>query len=392
MIHLKIFFKDRISRALGLAFMLLGYTFGSWAATIPALKQRLDLDEAELGMLLLLLPAGVIIMNLGSVPLLARFGASKLTVIALPTTAFLFALPHLMPDQFMTGVCLFMAGAFFSSTNMAVNTCTTTYEDHANVKIISTSHGLWSAGAMMGAAISSLSVGVGLHPSIYGLMLGIIITLVSLSVLSGQLDLIPRRSHMHADQDLSSPKFTMPNSALWLLIIISICVCLTEGTMVDWSSVYMSEVVHAPDTLVGFGYAIFAFFMSSGRFFGDVLTSKFSGKQVLLYCGILAFTGLNICIWTTSIVVALIGCAVVGAGVSMGSPMLYAAASRVGGLRQGVGLATMNTFAMIGYLGGPALLGFIARTYALTTAFAVVAFATLIWIFVVKTKVSNQFE
>ncbi len=350
------------------------------------------LDEAQLGMLLLMLPAGVIIMNLGSVPLLIRLGASKLTLITLPLTAILFTFPHTVPGIFLTGLSLFVAGASFSTANMAVNTCTTNYEDQNNIKIISTAHGLWSVGAMLGAAVCSLLVGNGIHPSWYGLGLCCLITVAAISFLRDNLEQVPRTSHLHKVEDNSSPKFAMPNAALWLLIVISICVNLTEGTMVDWSSVYMAEVVNAPETMIGFGYAVFAFFMSAGRFFGDALASRFSGRRVLLVCGVLAFMGLNICIWSHSIVPALMGCAITGAGVSMGSPMLYAAASRVQGMSQGVGLATMNTFAMLGYLGGPALLGFVARNYSLPTAFGVVAFATLVWIVVVRFKVKSQFE
>ena len=390
--HLSDFFKDRISLALGLSFLLLGFTFGSWASTIPYLMARLRLDEAQLGMLLLMLPAGVIIMNLGSVPLLLRLGASKLTMITLPLTAILFTIPHAVPGIFLTGISLFVAGASFSTANMAVNTCTTNYEDHGQVKIISTAHGLWSVGAMMGAAVASLVVGIGIHPSLYGLTLFSIILIATLTFLLRELEKVPRTSHLHENDENTSPKFKMPNAALWLLIIISICVNLTEGTMVDWSSVYMAEVINAPETMIGFGYAVFAFFMAAGRFFGDALASRFSGRKVLLACGVLAFTGLNICIWSRAIVPALMGCAIIGAGVSMGAPMLYAAASRVEGMGQGVGLATMNTFAMMGYLGGPALLGFVARTYSLPIAFGVVAFATLIWIGVVQFRVQSQFD
>ncbi len=390
--HLRDFFKDRISLALGISFLLLGFTFGSWASTIPYLMDRLMLDEAQLGMLLLMLPAGVIIMNLGSVPLLVRLGASNLTLITLPLTALLFTIPHAVPGIILTGLSLFVAGASFSTANMAVNTCTTNYEDHGQVKIISTAHGLWSVGAMLGAAVSSLLVGIGIHPSVYGLGLFCAILIAVFLFLLGELEKVPRTSHLHEIDENSTPRFVMPNAALWLLIVISICVNLTEGTMVDWSSVYMAEVVHAPETMIGFGYAVFAFFMSAGRFFGDALASRFSGRRVLLACGVLAFLGLNICIWSSSVSLALTGCAIIGAGVSMGAPMLYAAASRVQGMGQGVGLATMNTFAMMGYLGGPALLGFIARNYSLQTAFGVVALATVIWIGVVRFKVKSQFD
>jgi hypothetical protein len=40
----------------------------------------------------------------------------------------------------------------------------------------------------------------------------------------------------------------------------------------------------------------------------------------------------------------------------------------------------MNTFAMVGFLSGPALIGFIARAASLPVAFAIVAAVCLFWV------------
>ena len=49
-------------------------------------------------------------------------------------------------------------------------------------------------------------------------------------------------------------------------------------------------------------------------------------------------------------------------------------------MAKGAGLATMNTFAMAAFLGGPALIGFIAKAFSLPFAFGVVAVLTGVWI------------
>ena len=171
----------------------------------------------------------------------------------------------------------------------------------------------------------------------------------------------------------------MPNAALWLLISISLCTNLTEGAMADWSAVYMREIIQAPGTMAGWGFAVYAFFMAGGRFLGDELIGRFGSRAALRTCGILAALGLITVVLVNSTAAALAGFALTGMGVSLAAPILYAASARTPGMAKGAGLATMNTFAMAGFLGGPVFIGLLAKVSSLQVAFAVVAVFAGFW-------------
>ncbi len=102
--------------------------------------------------------------------------------------------------------------------------------------------------------------------------------------------------------------------------------------------------------------------------------------RVLRTGGILVFLGLAIVILSGSPWSAIPGFMLIGMGISLASPILYGSAAKVKGLAPGVGLATLNTFAMASFLGGPVLIGFIAKLSDLRIAFMVVALASIIWI------------
>ena len=59
-----------------------GFAFASWASRIPQVKDRLDLDPSELGLVLLAIAAGSVISLPLSGPVIARFG-SRRTVTAM---------------------------------------------------------------------------------------------------------------------------------------------------------------------------------------------------------------------------------------------------------------------------------------------------------------------
>ncbi len=383
--HLSLFIRHRAGRATGLAFGATGLIFGSWAAMIPFIKEKFDLDKAELGLLLLALPAGVVLMNPFSVAVLRRLGAARATIISLGLSGILFTIPFLMPSVWLVGLALFVAGASFSSTNVSMNTCASLVEQHQGIRIMSTCHGLWSTGAMTGSALAGMAIGWGLAPPHYVMVLcGVVLILAT--ALWKPLSGVPEEDHPVAlDEERTPPAggrryMVMPNAALWLLISISLCTNLTEGAMADWSAVYMREVVQAPSSMTGWGFAIYAFMMAGGRFLGDELIGRFGSRLALRVCGILTVIGLLLAVFFHGILpVVLAGFALVGAGVSLAAPILYAASARTPGMAKGAGLATMNTFAMAGFLGGPVFIGFLAKVSSLPFAFGVVAAFAAFW-------------
>lgn len=372
------FYRHHIARSIGLVFAATGLLYGTWSALIPFVKEKFGLDEAQLGLLLLSLPAGVTFMNPFAVPILHRFGAPKTALFSLALASVLFVAPLTATSVWLLAVSLFFAGAAFSTTNVAMNTCSTMLEGQQQIRIMSTCHGLWSAGAMSGSALASVFTGLGILPLLYSSIVAGLLVSVAL-LLRRPLQFL---REIRQDGDETAPvgkKFTFPNALLWSLIVISLCTNLAEGTMADWSAVYMKEVLASPPYMIGWGFASYAFFMAGGRFVGDGLLVRYGERVVLMGGGIVAAIGLLLPVIFQNTGVALLGFAMVGAGVSLGAPVLYGASSRVPGMAPGAGLATMNTFAMAGFLGGPALIGFIAKYWSLPAAFALVSCAALFW-------------
>lgn len=355
--------------------------FGTWAALIPYVKAKFGLDEAELGLLLLCLPAGTVIMNPFTVPLLRRFGSVNFTLFSLGLAAVVFTLPIMAPAVWLVGLALFATGLSYTCLNISMNTCATELEAQCDLRIMGTSHGLWSAGAMLGSAVAGLVTSWGVHPIQYVLgMAGLQLLVVFL--LRKPLSNVPEPALGESPQ--KTKLFIRPNRELWVLVVIGLSVCLTEGTMADWSGVYMREVLRAPEAQVGLGFATYAFFMASGRFTGDALIVRFGSRRLLGVCGVIACLGLLILVSVPGLAGTLLGFALTGAGVSVGAPILYAESAKVPGLPPGAGLATFNTFSMVGFLGGPAFIGFLAKTWSLPAAFAVVAAAAAVWAWQVR--------
>lgn len=394
--HLRTFFTHRQSLAIGMVFISVGFLFGNWATLIPYIKQKFDLDDAQLGLLLLSLPLGATVMNPFSTYFINRFGMLNTTIYGL----ILLTVTYISPVSFtylpLVSSGLVLVGMSLSVTNVAMNTCVTCLEHQYGINIMSTCHGMFSAGLMFGSIAASILHGMKIEPVLQMTVIAVVITalvmLLRPTILGIHEEKIIEEESRVETSSRESPlggtppgaKFILPKGALLLMILISLCTNVTEGTMADWTAVYMRDIVQTDDYFIGWGLAGYSMFMSLGRFLGDALIPRFGGNAVLRTGGIITAFGIVLAIVFPYTITAILGFMLVGTGVSCGAPILYGSAARVPGMAKGAGLATMNTFSMGGFLAGPVLIGFISKSVNLPFAFSIVAVLAIVWVFLVN--------
>jgi MFS family permease len=372
----KDFFGNKQSFSIGLIFISVGLLFGNWATFIPFVKTKFDLDDAQLGLLLLSLPFGALTMNPVAATLVRKIGMQKTSVYGIGFMLLAFSLLLNAPTVYFQSFFLFLCGCGISITNVGMNTCVGAIEQHYDIKIMSTCHGMFSLGLMFGSICSSLFGGMGLLPGIYMSSVGALLFLV---LLFAQKNIFLIKEEIH-ETIIEKSKFSFPKGSFLLMIVIGLCVNITEGTMADWSAVFMRDVVKTSTYFEGWGMAGYSLFMALGRLIGDKIIPRFGANKILFYGGILSIIGILVVVTLPFTFSAIIGFALVGAGVSCGAPILYASASRVPNMAKGSGLAIMNTFAMGGFLFGPVLIGFISKATTLSIAFGFIATLGIVWV------------
>jgi MFS family permease len=396
--HLRHLFSHPVGRAIGITFLINGFVFGSWTSCIPFIKDKFAFNEAQLGLLLLSMPLGVLVMNPLTVYALSRIGINRSIILFGALFGAFFALPISADFLPLVVVGLFAAGCVFACQNVAMNTYASDLEENHNMRLMSTCHGMWSLGAMSGALISSSSFGLfakAIHsvqsPVIYFWLTALVTALATL-MSRKNLNKIIAHAHHPSEGLKGAFSFFKPNATLLLLASVLICTYFTEGTMADWSAVYMKDILRSPETMVGWGFSMYAGFMAGGRFIGDELIHRYTNMVVLRIGGVLVVIGMVWIILASSAWLVLPGFVLVGLGISLASPILYGASARVPGLAPGAGLATMNSFGMVAFLTGPVIVGFIGKLIDLRFAFILVVVAACFWIFQVSKiiKKNNQ--
>ena len=371
--NLRRFAALRPALATGLTFAADSLMFGSWVAYIPFVKSKLALDDAQLGLALFGMPLGLLLMNPFSAMLIARFGLARITTLTTILLMLAFALPVWMPDRWTLMVALVLVGMVVAVLNVAMNTCATRLEEAHKAHLMSTCHGLWSMGGMLGSGLAAAMIFLKVDPRLH---LGVIATLVAGLALFWIRPLLMQIPGAGRPEPSAEPRkgsvFILPNRDLLLMIFIGMMVSLSEGVAFDWSGVYLRDQLGAPEQTAALGFTFFSLTMMAMRFAGDVLIPEYGERKLLYFTAFLSLSSIVLIILAQWPWLALLGFLGLGAGVAMGAPILFNACARVPGLAPGAGLATYATFSFMGFLAGPPAIGFIGEHFGLRVGFGIV--------------------
>jgi MFS family permease len=356
--------------AVAMLFFLTGVTFASWATRIPAMQTKLGLSPGELGVALLGTAAGeLVFMNLAGY-LATRFGSWSVTVIASVCLSLVLPILALAPSLLILVAMLVLFGASFGSVNVAMNTQGVAVERRYGHSIFNSFHACYSLGGLTGALVGGLVAAHDIAPLPHFLgvaFLGIILTL------SIARFLLPAR----ADALGAGVAFARPTRPLLALGLVAFCVVLGEGAMADWSAVYLNTILRAGMGLAAAGYAAFSIVMAVGRGLGDHLTNRLGSRMMVRLGGLVAAGGLTLALVVNWVPLALVGFGLVGAGFSVIFPLTLSAAGRTSKQVSGTAIATVATCGYVGFLVGPAVIGFAADALSLRVALGVVVLLSL---------------
>lgn len=373
--------KQRIRIAVALFFFGQGLGFATWASRIPSIKSSLGLSEAELGTLLLMIPIGQLVTLPISAFLVNKFGSHRV----LPWAAFLYAfvliLIGLSPNVWYLGASLFLFGMAGNMGNISVNTQGVLAEEIYGKPIMSSFHGAWSLAGFSGALLGFLSMQLEL-PSMQH-FIGMFV-LLTINILWNKRLLVPEQPKQKEKEEKSKYK---PDWMIIQLGILGFFSMATEGAMFEWSGVYFSEVIYAPEKLVILGFGSFMVMMALGRFIGDGIISKLGRRRTLQLSGLLMFAGMLTSVLFPNLYICTLAFMLVGLGVACNVPTVYSVAGKHKTIPAGVALAMVSSISFLGFLMAPPLIGYIAELFSLQYSFALFSlFGLLMFVMVSRMR------
>ena len=202
-------------------------------------------------------------------------GTGQALRISGPLTALLLAaLPqtHLLsPGIGFLAACAFLFGFVNILMDVPMNAHASVVETRWGSAIMSSFHAGWSAGGLIGSAFGGLLIARGAGPALQlGIEAGVAFAIaVAASLTIGV-----------GDTRASARVFALPERKLLALSLIAFLAVFVEGSVTDWSALYMSSEVGAAIGAAAVGFSSYALMMIVGRLLGDASCAPSAGRAL----------------------------------------------------------------------------------------------------------------
>ncbi len=355
--------------AVAAVFAVHGAVTGSFATRVPWIQDHASVSAGQLGLALAFpaIGASVAMPLAGGVS--HRFGARAALrgLIALWTLA--LVLPALSPNLLTLCLALFIYGATAGMSDVAMNALGVEVENRLNKSIMSGLHGMWSAGALVGSAAGTLAAHLGTDARVHHALAAVTLTLLGVVASQGVLDL------RATEDEEPPPRFALPPKSALLIGAIGFCAVFAEGASLDWSAIYLRDVLGSSAGLAAACTTGFTLTMALARLAGDAVVDRFGPVRTVRVSGLLATAGALLVVLAQNTALAMTGFALLGLGIAVVVPLCFAAAGR-SGPNPAQAIAGVATITYASGLIAPSVIGTVADATSLVTSFVLVTVLT----------------
>ncbi|MGH4030505.1 MFS transporter [Actinomycetota bacterium Odt1-20B] len=355
----------RARYAVAAVFCVHGAVTGSFATRVPWIQEHAGVSAGLLGLALAFPAIGASV----AMPLAGwishRFGARTALRGLLALWTLSLTLPSLAPNLVALCGVLFVYGATAGMSDVAMNALGVEVETRLGKSIMSGLHGMWSVGALIGSAAGTVAAHVGADARLHHLFAALALTVIGLVACQGVLDL---RS---TPEEAAPPRFALPPKSALLIGAVGFCAVFAEGASLDWSAVYLRDVL---DTSAGLAAACttgFTLTMAVARLAGDAVVDRFGAVRTVRTGGVLAALGGLLVVVAGHPAVAMGGFALMGLGIAVVVPLAFAAAGR-SGPNPSQAIAGVATITYTSGLIAPSAIGTLADATSLVVSFGLV--------------------
>jgi MFS family permease len=348
------------------AFGIFGAMFGVWQVLLADLSRALGLSPGPLGVALavgfaLSIPA----LSLGG-RLVDRLGL-RATIVAAGLVLGLGVAAMALLGHFWQLVLLLPP--FYAATgiyDVGINAAAVRVEALSGRRVLPHLHAAFSGGGAAGALSAGALVTAGVPFRLLYVGVALLVGLVMIWAWYGDLP----QNAADAPPETADTARLLRNPALLLIAIITVLALLSEGTMENWSAIYLRSSLELPALLGASGVATFHLAMTIGRL-STAGALRFVRRLTLLrLSGGIGAAGMALSLATTWPPLILCGFLLVGLSFSGVVPVALSLTGDLAPDHAGRATSAVMTVAYAGFLVGPPVIGGLAEAFGLRVALA----------------------
>ena len=320
-------------------FFIGGFGAATWAPLVPLLKDRLQLTEDILGLLILCVGIGSLLTMPISGAAATRWGCRRVLITAAAAYGIILLSIAQVASFWMAVPMILILGAAMGSIDVVVNVMGIIVEKESGKRIMSGMHAFWSVGGFVGSGIFSLWLTLGLNH--------LQSTMIAALIIAALIVIFGRHLLGYAAESEDSKLLALPRGIVIFIGLITFIAFLTEGAMMDWGGLFLMEEHNVDMSLVI-------------RLTGDTIVTKLGDKAVAVGGSILALMGFLLLIFGFNAILLYTGFFLIGIGSANIVPIFFSLMGKQQDMPVNTAVPAVSTMGYLGILMGPAAIGFIA--------------------------------
>lgn len=354
-----------------LSFVVFGAMFGAWQVLLADLQGALELSAATLGVAL---TAGAV----ASLPAMVlsgraadRFGPRGLVVVTAVGLAVGLVATAVADGFLMLIAALLVLYGSSGAYDVGINTAAIEVERGRDGDLLSYFHAAYSGSAAAGAVAAGLVLRAGVRfRTVY---LAAAAVLVAFALALAVARALPHGGNGASKQEGGRSLFR--HRLVLLVAVIALFAMFSEGTLENWSAIYLRRSLSLPADLGAVGVASFHAAMLVGRLAAGRAVGIVGRRRLLQGAGAFGALGMATALATAQPALVVVGFGAVGLAMSVVVPLAFSLAGEFAPERSGEASSVVTFVGYGAFLAGPALVGGVAGATSLRVALATVVAA-----------------
>ncbi len=339
----------------------------SVGARMPAIRDQTGLDAPSLGLALGCYAVALLLGTRIAGPVVARYGTRDLLRAGLPVLCLSLIPVGLASDLVTLAISLLVMGLLSGGLDVVMNAYAVELETRLGRPILSGVHAAWSAGMLLAAGLAAAAVLLELQPLAHFVALSLALAMLSPFAIAHLEAMRPALAIHQSDQRVGRRLLLVPILTLGGIGFASF---VTEGSIIDWGTIYLQDVGRAAPTIAVLAYLANALGMLTSRLIGDRLVTVTGPVALVRWAGVSLAIALVCVIARPDPLVGFLAYAAIGfANGPIFPTALSAAGNRGAGQTMVVGWVVSLSY--LGSVAGPLTIGLVAGTAGLRWAFLV---------------------
>ncbi len=359
----------RTAIAVAALFFTNGAAFASWAPRIPELADRVGVDLAGLGLILLMMGVGGLAGTGPAGRLIDRIGSRRVSVGGAIVVSLAVASIGLAANPTALGLALLIVGISDVTADLGMNAQAVSVQVRG-ASAINRLHGLWSIGTVVGGILGAAAAGAGISLEAHLVTVGVAMAGVAAA----------SNAFLSNDAPPAPPETDEAPSLrpMLLLGLLGLAAAFLEAPGNEWSAAFIDDAFGSAPATAALGFVAFTVGMTASRLAGDSIAARVGDARGLIGSLPVAAAGWAAVVLAPGPAIAIAGFAVAGLGTGMIFPQLYAAGASGSLVSQGRGLSAMSFGARLGFLLVTPSIGVLGSQVGLGTALGWVMGASIV--------------